>query len=112
MRVGEEYENNKPVISIVLSNGRSVNPNSKNYVSMYVTMDVDNHRMRSDDIIYYEMEMKKFNANDYRQLRQMDALMVYFNSDKITPNDWKELIQVLPELTIAKSKKKLFVQEG
>lgn len=111
LNAGEEYNDDKPVISIILSNGTPVEPENKNYVSMYVTMDVHSHRMRADDIIYYEVEMKKFNARDYRQLRQMDALMMYFTSGKITPKDWQKLIHVLPELAIARDKEELFMKD-
>lgn len=109
--VGENYDKAQSVISIILSNGTPLEPENTNYVSMYATMKVDNQRMRTDDIIYYEVEMQKFKASDYRQLRKLDALMMYFTSGKLSPKDWMDLIRILPELEIAKAKEELFVRD-
>lgn len=39
---------------------------------MYATINVEDYRLRTSDILYYEVELKKFNATHYRRLRKLD----------------------------------------
>lgn len=109
---GKDYKSVPKVISIVISNGKPIQDlGDTNYAHMLYINKAVNHRLFTDEILYYIIELQKYDPSTHDTNSNLAIFIKYLTGGRFTDDEWDSMIAVIPELSIAREREAVYMKK-